>query len=164
MKVYVQDAISKLRDLDMPYFGFPGREHDLLFRAEYRHPDEGEDCSNCDRAQTVDRAPRPQDGPSIHYGLIASADLTMKDPMFRNELRKSKKVLCFEKEAAGLMDRFPCIAIRGISDYADTHKCKKWQPYAAITAAAYAKDLLALLDPDKVTEDTAAAKVLEQCT
>ncbi|KAB8261294.1 ankyrin repeat-containing domain protein [Aspergillus pseudonomiae] len=164
MEVYVQDAISKLRDLDMPYFGFPGREHDLLFRAEYRHPDEGEDCSNCDRAQTVDRAPRPQDGPSVHYGLIASADLTMKDPMFRDELRKSKKVLCFEKEAAGLMDRFPCIAIRGISDYADTHKCKKWQPYAAITAAAYAKDLLALLDPDKVTEDTAAAKVLEQYT
>ncbi|GAB1208480.1 hypothetical protein APSETT445_007230 [Aspergillus pseudonomiae] len=162
MKLYMQEAISKLRDLGMPYFGFPGREHDLLFRAEYRHPDEGEDCSNCDLTQIVDRAPRPEDGPSVHYGLIASADLTMKDPMFRDELRKSEKVLCFEKEAAGLMDHFPCIAIRGISDYADTHKCKKWQPYAAVTAAAYAKDLLAVIPPNTLAEDTAVAKDIEQ--
>ncbi|KAB8268835.1 hypothetical protein BDV30DRAFT_251862 [Aspergillus minisclerotigenes] len=162
MKKYIQDATLKLRDLGMPYFGFPGREHDLLFRREYRHPDEGEDCSNCDRTQIVDRDPRPDDGPSIHYGLIASADLTMQDPKCRDALRKSEKVLCFEKEAAGLMDRFPCIAIRGISDYADTHKCKKWQPYAAVAAAAYAKDLLAVIQPHDVARDTAAAQVLEQ--
>ncbi|OGM51091.1 hypothetical protein ABOM_000412 [Aspergillus bombycis] len=162
MKSYIQEAISKLRDLDMPYFGFPGREHDLLFRAEYRHSDEGEDCSNCDRTQIVDRAPRLEDGPSVHYGLIASADLTMQDPMFRDELRKSEKVLCFEKEAAGLVDHFPCLAIRGISDYSDTHKCKKWQPYAAVTAAAYAKDLLAVIPPRTLAEDTAAAKDIEQ--
>ncbi|KAE8131477.1 hypothetical protein BDV38DRAFT_275887 [Aspergillus pseudotamarii] len=164
MEKYVQDTIAKLRDLDMPYFDFPGREHDLLFRAEYRHPDQNEDCNNCDRTQIVDRAPRPRVGPSVHYGLIASADLTIQDPVFRDELRKSKKVLCFEKEAAGLMDRFPCIAIRGISDYADTHKCKKWQPYAAITAAAYAKDLLAVIQPHEIAEDAAAAKILEQYT
>ncbi|RMZ39355.1 serine/threonine-protein kinase ripk4 [Aspergillus flavus] len=164
MKKYIQDATLKLRDLGMPYFGFPGREHDLLFRREYRHPEEGEDCSNCDRTQIVDRDPRPDDGPSIHYGLIASADLTMQDPKFRDALRKSEKVLCFEKEAAGLMDRFPCIAIRGISDYADTHKCKKWQPYAAVAAAAYAKDLLAVIQPHDIARDTAAAQVLEQFT
>ncbi|GMG32543.1 unnamed protein product [Aspergillus oryzae] len=162
MKKYIQDATLKLRDLGMPYFGFPGREHDLLFRREYRHPEEGEDCSNCDRTQIVDRDPRPDDGPSIHYGLIASADLTMQDPKFRDALRKSEKVLCFEKEAAGLMDRFPCIAIRGISDYADTHKCKKWQPYAAVAAAAYAKDLLAVIQPHDIARDRAAAQVLEQ--
>ncbi|KAB8226001.1 ankyrin repeat-containing domain protein [Aspergillus novoparasiticus] len=162
MEKYVQDAITKLRDLDMPYFGFPGREHDLLFRADYRHPDEGEDCSNCDRTQIVDRTPRPRDSPSVHYGLIASADLTIQDPVFRDELRKSKNVLCFEKEAAGLMDRFPCIAIRGISDYADTHKCKKWQPYAAVTAAAFAKDLLAVIQPQEIAEETAAVEVLQR--
>ena len=45
-------------------------------------------------------------------------------------------------EAAGLMDSFPCVVIRGICDYADSHKNKRWQPYAAVTAAAYAKELL----------------------
>ncbi|KAK2049327.1 purine and uridine phosphorylase [Colletotrichum somersetense] len=54
-------------------------------------------------------------------------------------------VLCFEMEAAGLMNRFPCIVIRGICDYADAHKNKQWQPYAAATAAAYAKELLHII-------------------
>jgi len=38
-------------------------------------------------------------------------------------------------EAAGLMDEFSCLVIRGICDYADLHKNKRWQPYAAATAA-----------------------------
>jgi nucleoside phosphorylase len=43
------------------------------------------------------------------------------------------------------MDTFPCLVIRGICDYADSHKNKIWQPYAATTAAAYAKELLMLI-------------------
>ena len=43
------------------------------------------------------------------------------------------------------MDLFPCLVIRGISDYADSHKNKIWQPYAAATAAAYAKELLLVI-------------------
>jgi hypothetical protein len=45
-------------------------------------------------------------------------------------------------EAAGLMNQLPCLVIRGICDYADSHKSKRWQDYAALTAAAYAKILL----------------------
>jgi nucleoside phosphorylase len=45
-------------------------------------------------------------------------------------------------EAAGLMNTFPCLVIRGICDYSDSHKNKEWQGYAAMVAAAYAKDLL----------------------
>ena len=48
-------------------------------------------------------------------------------------------------EAAGLMDNFPCILIRGISDYADSHKRDQWQGYAAATAAAYAKEFLGVI-------------------
>jgi nucleoside phosphorylase len=40
------------------------------------------------------------------------------------------------------MDSFPCLVIRGICDYADSHKNKVWQPYSAATAASYAKELL----------------------
>jgi aromatic ring-opening dioxygenase LigB subunit len=42
------------------------------------------------------------------------------------------------------------LVIRGICDYADTHKNKEWQGYAAMTAAAYAKDLLDLIHPNRV--------------
>jgi hypothetical protein len=31
-------------------------------------------------------------------------------------------VLCFDMEAAGLMDSFPCLVVRGICDYADSQK------------------------------------------
>ena len=48
-------------------------------------------------------------------------------------------------EAAGLMDQLPCLVIRGICDYCDSHKNKHWQGYAALAAAAYARDLLAVV-------------------
>lgn len=48
-------------------------------------------------------------------------------------------------EAAGLMNSFPCLVIRGICDYADSHKNDRWQRYAASTAAAYAKEILSVV-------------------
>lgn len=44
------------------------------------------------------------------------------------------------------MDGFPCLVIRGISDYADSHKNETWQPYAASAAAAYAKELILVMN------------------
>jgi len=82
------------------------------------------------------------DNPVVHYGLIASADRLMKDATIRDALAAEEDVLCFEMEAAGLMDNFPCLVIRGICDYSDTHKNDRWQGYAAATAAAYGKELL----------------------
>jgi nucleoside phosphorylase len=66
----------------------------------------------------------------------------MKDALLRDEQAYERDVLCFEMEAAGLMDYFPCLVIRGICDYSDTHKNKSWQGYAAMAAAAYAKDII----------------------
>ena len=82
------------------------------------------------------------DNLAIHYGLIASANQLMKDAMVRDRLAAEKDVLCFEMEAAGLMNHFPCLVIRGICDYSDSHKSKEWQGYSAMAAAAYVKDLL----------------------
>lgn len=78
----------------------------------------------------------------MHYGAIASGNQVMKDGKTRDRLAKKYGILCFEMEAAGLMNQLPCLVIRGISDYADSHKSKRWQGYAALTAAAYAKILL----------------------
>ena len=62
-------------------------------------------------------------------------------------------------EAAGLMDSFPCLVIRGICDYADTHKNKEWQPYAAATAAAYAKELLRTIPGSQIKATEMATHV-----
>lgn len=105
-----------------------------------------------DSTSLVSRPPRSEgeDNPAIHYGLIASANQLMKDAIIRDELAAEFDVLCFEMEAAGLMNQFPCLVIRGICDYSDSHKNKEWQGYAAMAAAAYTKDLLYRIPPTKV--------------
>ena len=93
-----------------------------------------------------------EDMPRIHYGTIASGNQVIKDAKTRDKISSLfGGVLCFEMEAAGLMNSFPCLVIRGISDYADAHKDKKWQPYASRTAAAYAKNLLSVIPPTELS-------------
>ena len=83
----------------------------------------------------------------MHYGTIASGNQVMRSAAERDRVSAELGgVLCFEMEAAGLMNSFPCLVIRGICDYADSHKNKRWQPYAAATAACYAKELLGEVD------------------
>lgn len=89
----------------------------------------------------------------IHYGLIASGNSKVEDANFRDKHAKENNILCFEMEAAGIMNRFPCIVIRGICDYCDTHINKKWQGYAAMVAAAYARDLLQAIPATSVARE-----------
>jgi nucleoside phosphorylase len=91
--------------------------------------------------------PLPPAQPLVRYGLIASGNQVMRHGATRDRINQEAdgKVLCFEMEAAGLMNDFPCLVVRGICDYADSHKNKAWQEYAALTAAAYAKELLEVL-------------------
>ncbi|EHK20869.1 uncharacterized protein TRIVIDRAFT_132430, partial [Trichoderma virens Gv29-8] len=85
--------------------------------------------------------------PDIHYGLIASGNQVIKDATVRDCLDGDLdgNVLCIEMEAAGLMNNFPCLVVRGICDYADSSKNKDWQEYAAAVAAACAKEILSVL-------------------
>lgn len=57
------------------------------------------------------------DIPVIHCGLIATANTLMNDAFIRDVLSREKDVLCFEMEAAGLMNHFPCLVVRGICDF-----------------------------------------------
>jgi nucleoside phosphorylase len=84
----------------------------------------------------------------------------MKDALTRDALAGKNGVLCFEMEAAGLMNHFPCLVIRGICDYSDSHKNKEWQGFAAMMAAAYAKDLLCQIPPNKVEAEKPINEVL----
>jgi nucleoside phosphorylase len=83
--------------------------------------------------------------PAIHYGLIGSGNSVVKDEMFRNRLASEHGILCFEMEAAGVVNEVDCLVIRGISDYCDAQKNDVWQEYAAATAAAYSKLLLSVV-------------------
>jgi nucleoside phosphorylase len=84
----------------------------------------------------------------------------MKDALVRDTLAAEKDVLCFEMEAAGLMNQFPCLVIRGVCDYSDSHKNKEWQGYAAMAAAAYTKDLLYRIPPNKVEAEKRIGELL----
>jgi nucleoside phosphorylase len=124
---------------------------DLLFKAAYNH----EHGDTCDQCSAESRQPRPERKRGakvvVHYGTIASGNQVMKDAAKRDRVgAELGGVLCFEMEAAGLMNSFPCLVIRGVSDYADTHKNYKWQAHAAGTAAAYAKELLSTIPAAEV--------------
>lgn len=98
----------------------------------------------------------------IHYGTIASGDQVIKDAIKRDEIsQRFGGVLCFEMEAAGLVNRFPCLVVRGICDYCDSHKNKDWQPFAAAAAAAWTKELLRNIAPVEVRESATISHVMQ---
>lgn len=136
-------------------YGRPQATMDRLYESNFVHPNHVQSCEEVcmnETARLVQRHERAtdEDDPVIYYGLIASADRLMEDAQMRDFLAREEGVLCFEMEAAGLMDQFPCVVIRGICDYSDTHKNDIWQGYAAATAAAYAKELLEAIQPTEV--------------
>ncbi|KAF2159682.1 hypothetical protein M409DRAFT_29844 [Zasmidium cellare ATCC 36951] len=159
-----------------PQFSSPPKL-DQLFEATYDHPAKELTCSNCSIHKLVRRPERKEMTCSecssqripqrpgrlrhpvhVHYGTIASGNQVIKDALRRDLIKKTHEdVLCFEMEAAGLIDHLQCIVIRGISDYCDSHKNKSWQPFASATAAAWAKELLRNIAPADVAKlDTVA--------
>jgi Phosphorylase superfamily len=164
---YLEDLKTKWPRLVPKYLRTESLE-DVLFKSNYNHvdkkhvddaedweieEDEGETCAYCDRSKVVKRKPATRDM-CIHYGLIASGNQVITDAVRRNEINKmlGGNVLCFEMEAAGLMNDFPCIVIRGICDYADSHKNKDWHEHAAAVAAAFAKELLSVVPTQEVDQ------------
>ncbi|KAF1820840.1 WD40 repeat-like protein [Dissoconium aciculare CBS 342.82] len=126
-------------------FGYPGSEKDRL-RREHK---------------------QTRSLPSIHYGTIVSGNVLIKSTLERDAIVSwllSTKVdpMCFEMEAAGLMNSFPCLIIRGICDYADEHKDDTWQRYSAATAAAFAKELLSYVRVKEVERTASILEVLGQ--
>jgi hypothetical protein len=137
----------------------PRQERDRLYKPQIVHPEGSKHaCEEVCGSQTADLVLRPEreegeDKVAIHYGIIASAHKPMKDSWARDDLARECGLMCFETEAAGLVKRFPCLVVRGICDYSDSHKNEEWQGYAAITAAAYSKDLLRSMVPSRVEQE-----------
>ncbi|KAH7012984.1 nucleoside phosphorylase domain-containing protein [Ilyonectria destructans] len=118
-------------------------ERNLTMREGYKRPDAESDPQFRPRIDQLnidsmsdDSSPEEQykrsgvDGSiAIHYGTIASASDPMKDGEIRDKIASQMKILCFETGAAGLMNQFPCIVIRVVSDYAGSTKIEAWEKY-----------------------------------
>jgi hypothetical protein len=98
----------------------------------------------------------------IHFGNIASSNQLQLSAIERKRVQREHDAVCFEIEAAGVMNEYPCVVVRGICDYADSHKNKGWQNYAAATAAAYAKGLLDMIPACCLARPLSALRCLAQ--
>ncbi|KAL4809416.1 hypothetical protein BDV18DRAFT_157171 [Aspergillus unguis] len=142
-----------------PGYVHQGAGNDRLFNAGSVHQHGKRDCRECNIAAVHKRQERYDQEPYIFYGTIASGNKVIKDARQRDML---KDCLCVETEAAGLMNDFPCLVIRGICDYCDSHKNDRWQRYAAATAATYAKELLQVVDAVELENSPGARMIVSE--
>lgn len=83
--------------------------------------------------------------PSIFFGRFGSGDMAFNSGVHRDSLAKTHGIIAFEMEGAGIWDELPCIIVKGVSDYGDGHKTRKWaewQNFAAATSASVARALI----------------------
>jgi nucleoside phosphorylase len=157
---YLAQMLDKYPRLAATYV-YQGRDNDRLFKADYPHQDERDrSCKKC-RRKGILRLVRDTD-PVIHYGTIASSNKIVEDSSIRDQLRDEFGAICAETEAAGIMDNFPCVVIRGICNYVDSHRkgAERWRQYASVTAAAFAKELLYTLQAREVVQGPLAVDIL----
>ncbi|KAH7088968.1 hypothetical protein FB567DRAFT_591081 [Paraphoma chrysanthemicola] len=147
------DQLSRLqRSTKKRKFAHPGLEHDRLFKPTYSHVGEiRSKCVGCDPAELVLRPQRTEDDKDtlvFHRGRIATGNAVIRDGKLRDEIGvRCYGALCVEMEAAGVDVNRQCLVVRGISDYADSHKSDLWKFYAAGRAAAFTRELLSRVQP-----------------
>jgi nucleoside phosphorylase len=152
-KTRFDDQLARLqRSTKKRKFEHPGLEHDRLFKATYRHVgDHRSRCVGCDLTELVQRPQRTEDDKDtliFHRGRIATGNAVIRDGKLRDEIgARCDGALCIEMEAAGVDANRQCLVIRGISDYADSHKSDLWRSYAAGKAAAFTRALLGRVQP-----------------
>ncbi|KAJ4202062.1 hypothetical protein NW759_015450 [Fusarium solani] len=160
----LQELIRKYPRMKKHYV-HQGGENDRLFSSDYEHAG-GSTCDACDSSQEVERPERETTDPEIHYGTVASGNTLVKDAAVRDIIlqKVGEECLCVEMVAAGLMNIFPCLVIRGICDYADSHKNDRWQRYAAAVAAAFAVELLGCVRARQLEETPSARDLMKSIT
>ncbi|GKZ55290.1 hypothetical protein AnigIFM49718_011652 [Aspergillus niger] len=145
---------SPLRDILNEIMKYPGyerpRSDDVLYEDSFTHVKKALDCTVCEQSDLkkhVIRVPRLSFQPVVHRGLILSGNGIINNARDREKLQHGHdNAICFETVAAGVTDEIPCLVVRGICDYADTHKQEGWQRFAAAAAAAYCKTVLLKID------------------
>ncbi|KIW65333.1 hypothetical protein PV04_07602 [Phialophora macrospora] len=151
---------------ELPKTKYPGQENDVLYHSLYIHqhhpPATCNECGKDEEICTLASETACEDlrceshmlvtrtrlmstsitQPTVHFGIMGSGNTVMKSGQHRDQVAQADGIIGFEMEGAGVWDYFPSIVIKGVCDYADSHKRKGWQLYAAATAAACAKAFL----------------------
>ncbi|KAL4908820.1 hypothetical protein BDW74DRAFT_174053 [Aspergillus multicolor] len=141
----------------------PGFQDDVLYSDDFIHEDDGYQSVLGPKVNEVNEAVvarrRESDVlPFLHFGALASGDSVIMSAEVRDNIARRFGVIGFEMEGAGVWDSFPCILVKGVSDYADSHKSKNWQYFAAASSAACMR---AMLD-EMPTSITAAVEDVEK--
>ncbi|KAL7796463.1 nucleoside phosphorylase domain-containing protein [Trichoderma afarasin] len=167
--LYLKDLQSAAAKMRRRYnYQYPGINNDKLYIASYRHKHRGLQlcnfCDNqidvfckeaarascielgCDKTKLVKRTDLEMrsltGGPEIFVGRVASGNSVIKSGEHRDRIAQEHNVIALEMEGAGVWDEIPCIIVKGVCDYADSHKNDLWQRYAAATAASVMKAVL----------------------
>ena len=138
----IQYLLKACSEEDTYSWQHPGDDQDLLFESDYPCANRDRCPEECDADRLVRRATRSKKLSKLHGGLIASSSRVIKSAAARDAIVKNCKqgtVLCFEMEAYAIAMLKQCLTIKGICDYSDSHKNKRWQPYASVVAAAFAR-------------------------
>ncbi|KAF4629121.1 hypothetical protein G7Y89_g9028 [Cudoniella acicularis] len=139
------DFTTSLSPLIRDQFQYPGTEADLLFRSTSLHKGSKACEERCNPNMVICRRPRQSSTPKIHYGIIASGK-SMTCGKTRDKVARDNDAICFDTDSADLVENFSCLVIKGICNYADTHKTEAFQSYAAMTAAAFAREVVSYID------------------
>ncbi|KAL3462753.1 nucleoside phosphorylase domain-containing protein [Aspergillus heterothallicus] len=163
------EYLRTLEDQD-PIWGYPGVDRDRLSAPACQHIAFGGsntikecDINGCLREQLITRLrlnAQEKPRPLVHIGPMATGDTVMKSAEHRDHLARKFGIVAFEMEGGGVCDTLSCLVIKGACDYADSHKNKVWQDYAAASAAACAKALLHYITESKAEYGT---YVYSQC-
>lgn len=128
---YIDDTVDNI----LPEYARPNSKTDVLYDLSGQKIDHPIDDS------------RNSEYPRVFMGKIASANIVLKNPEKRNQLKIEHKVLAVEMETSGIADSTweaskSYFAIRGICDYCDEKKNNEWHQYAALAAASFTRALI----------------------
>lgn len=148
---------------------YPGSDKDKLFRHDYLHKHydskrcyckfSRKSCEaaretlcnqlGCDSKYLIQRdrlKSQVLTSPALHFGTMESGNAVIKCADYREHMFRTEKAIGFDMESAGLWEYLPTVIVKGVCDYADSHKNKLWQDYAAASAAACTRAVLDLWD------------------
>ncbi|KAL4969832.1 uncharacterized protein BDV14DRAFT_195363 [Aspergillus stella-maris] len=133
----------------------PEQATDRLFRTGYKHVKEKtcweEPCTDCDTSEVVRREARAHRNPVVHLGQIAAFPAGVESPALRDRVKAEAGSICIEGDMTCLSASSPPVfAIRGISDYGDSHNNPMWARYACLTAAALARQVLLGISKEEI--------------
>ena len=126
---------------------------DRLLKEDYQHASSCECLSSSpmDENTLVIRPDRPEyDRIKVHTGRIGSTENILRDSRIRDGAGKELGILCSKQEPAPSANKFPCLHIRGICNYSDSHSNEAWNGFAAAAASVYAKKLLQTIAAEEV--------------